>query len=63
MVETLIEGSEKVVPQVYKEDGSTPNQGRYATMSKVFLQPRYIPNSEEEDLSVGGGSDSTQKNN
>jgi hypothetical protein len=31
------------------------------TTSEVFLQPRCIPNSKEEDLSVGGESDSTQR--
>jgi hypothetical protein len=59
VAETFIEGSKEVVPQAYKEDGSTPDRGRYATTSEVFLQPRYIPNSEEEDPSVGCGSDST----
>jgi hypothetical protein len=48
-----IEGSEEAVSQVYKEDGSKPDRARYATTSEVFLQPRCIPNSEEEDLSVG----------
>jgi hypothetical protein len=62
VTETLIEGSEEAVPQACKEDGSTPNQGRYATTLEVFFQPRCIPNSKEEDLSVGGGSDSTQRN-
>jgi hypothetical protein len=61
VAETLIEGSEEVVPQACKEDGSMPDRARYATTSEVFLQPRCIPNSEEEDLSVGGGSDSTQR--
>jgi hypothetical protein len=59
VAETLIKGSEEAVPQTCKEDGSTPNRARYATTSEVFLQPRYIPNSEEEDVSVSGGSDST----
>jgi hypothetical protein len=59
VAETLIEGSEEVVPQACEEDGITPNRGRYATTSEVFLRPRCIPNSEEEDVSVGGGSDST----
>jgi hypothetical protein len=59
VAETLIEGSEEAVPQACKEDGSMPDRARYATTSKVFLQPCCIPNSEEEDLSVGGGSDST----
>jgi hypothetical protein len=62
VAETLIEGFEEAVPQACEEDGSTPDQARYATTSEVFLQPRCIPNSEEEDLSVGGGSDSTQRN-
>jgi hypothetical protein len=34
---------------------------RYATTSEVFLQPRCIPNFKEEDFSMGGGSDSTQR--
>jgi hypothetical protein len=63
VAKTLIEGSEEVVPQACEEDGSTPDRARYATTSEVFLQPRCIPNSEEEDLGVGGGSDSTQKSN
>jgi hypothetical protein len=61
VAETLIKGSEEAVPQACEEDGNTPNRARYATTSEVFLQPRCIPNSEEEDLSVGGGSDSTQR--
>jgi hypothetical protein len=61
VVEILIEGSEEVVPQACEEDGSTPNRARYATTLEVFLQPRCIPNSKEEDLSVGGGSDSTER--
>jgi hypothetical protein len=61
VAETLIEGSEEVVPQACEEDGSTPDRARYATTSEVFLQPHCIPNSEEEDLSMGDGSDSTQK--
>ena len=63
MAETFIEGSEEPVPEAYKEDGSTPNQGRYATTSKVFLQPSWISISKEEDVSMGGGSDSSQRNN
>jgi hypothetical protein len=59
VAETLIEGSKEVVPQACEEDGNTPDPARYATTSEVFLQPLCIPNSEEEDLSVGGGSDST----
>jgi hypothetical protein len=61
VAETLIEGSEEVLPQACKEDGSTPDRARYTTTSEVFLQPCCIPNSEEEDLSVGGGSDSTER--
>jgi hypothetical protein len=61
MAETLIEGSKEEVPQAYEEDGSTPDQARYTTTSEVFLQLCCVPNSEEEDLSVGGGSDSTQR--
>jgi hypothetical protein len=61
VAETLIEGSEEAVPQACKEDGSTPDRASYATTSEVFLQPCCIPNSEEEDLSMGGGSDSTQR--
>jgi hypothetical protein len=61
VAETLIEGSEEIVPQACEEDGSTLNRGRYATTSKVFLRPGCIPNSEEEDVSVDGGSDSTQR--
>jgi hypothetical protein len=61
LAEALIEGSEETVPQACKEDRSTPNRGRYATTSEVFFRPCCIPNSEEEDVSVGGGSDSTQK--
>jgi hypothetical protein len=61
VAETLIQGSKEAVPQAYEEDGSTPDRVRYATTSEVFLQPRCIPNSEEEDLSVGGGSDSTER--
>jgi hypothetical protein len=34
---------------------------KQGTTSEVFLQPHCIPNSKEEDLSVGGGSDSTQR--
>jgi hypothetical protein len=62
VAETLIKGSEGAVPQACEEDSSTPDRGRYATTSEVFLQPGCIPNSEEEDVSVGGGSDSTQRN-
>ena len=58
MAETFIKGSEELVPKACKEDGSTPNQGRYATTSKVFLQPSWISISKEEDVSMGGGSDS-----
>jgi hypothetical protein len=61
VAETLIKGSEEAVPQACEEDGSTPDRARYATTSEVFLQPRCIPNSEEEHLSVDGGSDSTQR--
>jgi hypothetical protein len=61
VAETLIEGSEEVVPQACEEDGSMPDRARYATTSEVFFQPRCIPNSEEEDLGVDGGSDSTQR--
>jgi hypothetical protein len=61
VAETLIEGSKEVVPQACEEDGSTLDRARYATTSEVFLQPHCIPNSKEEDLSVGGGSDSTQR--
>jgi hypothetical protein len=51
VAETLIESSE--------EDGTTPDRGRYAPTLEVFLRLGCIPNSEEEDLSVGGRSDST----
>jgi hypothetical protein len=61
VAETLIEGSEEAVPQACEEDGSTPDRAKYATTLEVFLQPRCISNSEEEDLSVGGRSDSTQR--
>jgi hypothetical protein len=61
VAETLIEGSEEAVPQACEEDGSTPDRARYATTSEVFLQPCCIPNSKEEDLSVGGGLDSTER--
>jgi hypothetical protein len=61
VAETLIEGSEEAIPQACEEDGNTPDRARYATTSKVFLQPRCIPDCKEEDLSVGGGSDSTQR--
>ena len=61
MAEIFIEGSKKAVRQACEEDGSTPDQGRYVTTSEVFLQPCCISNSEEEDLSVDGGSDSTQR--
>ena len=61
MAETFIEGSEEPVPKACKEDGSMPDQGRYATTSEVFLQPGWISNSKEEDVSMGGGSDSTQR--
>ena len=37
VAETLIEGFEEVVPQACKEDGSTPDRGRYVTTSEVFL--------------------------
>jgi hypothetical protein len=57
--ETLIEGSKEAVSQACEEDGSTPDRARYTTTSEVFLQPCCIPNSKVEDLSVGGGSDST----
>jgi hypothetical protein len=53
VAETLIEGSKEAVPQACEEDGSTSDRTRYATTAKVFLQPRCIPNSEEEDLGVG----------
>ena len=61
MVETLIEGFKEAILQACKEDGSMPDRARYATASEVFFQPRYIPNSKEEDLSEGGGSNSTQR--
>jgi hypothetical protein len=61
VAETLIKGSEEAVPQACEEVGSTPDRARYATTSEVFLQPCCIPNSEEEDLSMGGGSDSTER--
>jgi hypothetical protein len=59
VAKTLIKSSEEGVPQACEEDGSTPDRGRYATTSEVFLRPGWILNSEEEDVSVGGGSDST----
>ena len=61
MTETFIKGSKEPIPKICKEDGSTPDRGRYATTSEVFLQLGRIPNSKEEDVSIGGGSDSTQK--
>jgi hypothetical protein len=61
VAETFIESSKEAVPQACKEVGSTPDRARYATTSEVFLQPCWIGNSEEEDLSVGGGSDSTER--
>ena len=61
VTETLIENFEETIPQACKEDGNTPNRARYVTTSEIFLQPRYIPNSKGEDLSVGGRLDSIQK--
>jgi hypothetical protein len=61
VAETVIEDSEEAVLQACEEVGSTPDRARYATTSEVFLQPCCIGNSEEEDLSVGGGSDSTER--
>ena len=63
MTETFTKGSEESVREACKEDGSTPNQGRYSTMSEVFLQPNWISISKKEDVSMGGGSDSMQRSN
>ena len=60
VVETFIKDSKEPIPEACKEDGSTSNQGRYATTSKVFLRPGYISNSKEENVNMGGGSDSIQ---
>ena len=37
VAKTLIEGFKEIIPQACEEDGSMPDQRRYATTSEIFL--------------------------